>query len=130
MCKIITITSVITVSYIQYVNFNVIVKNVLYSLNLQICNNEELVNKRYNLINVPKLIFYVARISYRIILIGSYNYLILVYCSKQTQFYTFLSLAAYSVVVNDRQNLITVIKNTGKSINVINTNLRINDGVN
>ena len=56
MCKIITITSVITVSYIQYVNFNVIVKNVLYSLNLQICNNEELVNKRYNLINVPKLI--------------------------------------------------------------------------
>ena len=58
MCKIITINSIITVSYIQYENFNLIVKNVLYSLNLQIYNNEELVNKRYNLINAPKLIHY------------------------------------------------------------------------
>ena len=58
MCKIITINSIITVSHIQYENFNLIVKNVLYSLNLQIYNNEELVNKRYNLINVPKLIHY------------------------------------------------------------------------
>ena len=56
MCKVIIINSIITVSYIQYTNFNLIVKNVLYSLNLQIYNNEELVNKRYNLINVPKLI--------------------------------------------------------------------------
>ena len=67
MCKIITINSIITVSYIQYENFNLIVKNVLYSLNLQIYNNEELVNKRYNLISVPKLIHY--RIKHYMLLV-------------------------------------------------------------
>ena len=67
MCKIITINSIITVSHIQYENFNLIVKNVLYSLNLQIYNNEELVNKRYNLINAPKLIHY--RIKHYMLLV-------------------------------------------------------------
>ena len=94
MCKIIIINSIITVSYIQYTNFNLIVKNVLYSLNLQIYNNEELVNKRYNLINFPKLIHCSNKNYMKLVciqnnpyrFIGSDNDFILFCYSRQTHF--------------------------------------------